>query len=296
VRNQDFDDFFQYCQERVTKKLAVILTKDNDDNNQLNGAISYSVLNGGKRLRPILTYATTEIFGELTEDTDLIAMSVELIHAYSLIHDDLPSMDDDSLRRNQPTCHIVYGEALAILAGDALQTLAFAQLAKLRASPEVSLKLIGCLAHAAGPEGMVNGQAIDINSINRSLTIDEMELMHRKKTGAMIDACIIMGAIATGKANQLQLNALRNYGELIGLAFQVKDDILDVIGDTEIIGKKAGSDQVQNKATYVKLLGLEGAIKKASELHKSAIEALDIFDYKADRLREIADYIINRKF
>ena len=297
MENENFADFLKHSQQRVNSKLTCVLNEKNDGHNQLNEAIIYSVLNGGKRLRPTLTYATAEALGGLTEDTDFVAMAVELIHAYSLIHDDLPSMDDDSLRRNQPTCHIIFGEALAILAGDALQALAFIQLTKLsKVPPEVSLKLISSLANAAGPDGMVKGQAIDINSVNQLLTLEELELMHHKKTGALIHASIIMGALSTGKATQLQLDALRDYGVFIGLAFQVQDDILDVSGDTKTIGKEAGSDQALNKATYVKLLGLDGARKKALQLHESAIAALEIFDNKAQQLRAIADYIISRKF
>jgi geranylgeranyl pyrophosphate synthase len=297
MESENFANFLKHCQQRVNRKLTCVLNEKNDGNSLLNEAIIYSVLNGGKRLRPTLTYATAQALGGLTEDTDLVAMAVELIHSYSLIHDDLPSMDDDSLRRNQPTCHVVFGEALAILAGDALQSLAFIQLTKLnKVSPEISLTLVSSLANAAGPEGMVKGQAIDINSVNRFLTLEELELMHHKKTGALILASIIMGALSTGKASKLQLDALKNYGISIGLAFQVQDDILDVSGDTKIIGKVAGSDQALNKATYVKLLGLDGARKKALQLHESAIAALEIFDDNAKQLRAIADYVISRKF
>ena len=297
MKNENFANFLKYCQQRVNKKLTYVLNEKNDGNNLLKEAIIYSVLNGGKRLRPTLTYATAEALGELTEDIDFVAMAVELIHAYSLIHDDLPSMDDDSLRRNQPTCHVVFGEALAILAGDALQSLAFIQLTKLnKVSPKISLTLVSSLANAAGPEGMVKGQAIDINSVNRFLTLEELELMHHKKTGALILASIIMGALSTGKATKLQLDALKNYGISIGLAFQVQDYILDVSGETKIFGKLAGSDQALNKATYVKLLGLDGARKKALQLHESAIAALEIFDGNAKQLRAIADYVISRKF
>lgn len=297
MENENFADFLKHSQQRVNRKLTCVLNEKNDGDSQLNEAIIYSVLNGGKRLRPILTYATAEALGGLTEDTDFVAMAVELIHAYSLIHDDLPSMDDDRLRRNQPTCHIIFGEAIAILAGDALQALAFIQLTKLsKVPPEVALELISSLANAAGPDGMVKGQAIDINSVNQLLSLEELELMHHKKTGALIHASIIMGALSTGKATQLQLDALRDYGVFIGLAFQVQDDILDVSGDTKTIGKEAGSDQALNKATYVKLLGLDGARKKALQLHESAIAALEIFDNKAQQLRAIADYIISRKF
>ena len=297
MENENFEKFLQYCQQRIEKKLGCVLAEHKDSSSRLHETISYSVLSGGKRLRPTLAYAAAEALGGITKDTDLVSVSVEFIHTYSLIHDDLPSMDNDSLRRNKPTCHIVFGEALAILAGDALQTMAFQQLTKLnRVKPELSLRLIACLADAAGDRGMVKGQAIDVASVNQKLTLEKMQLMHRKKTGAMIHASIIMGALSTGQATPLQLKALDNYGSSIGLAFQVKDDILDVIGDTKVIGKKAGSDQALNKATYVKLLGLNGAKEKILELHASAVNALSIFDEDAKQLRAIADYIISRKF
>lgn len=297
MKNENFEEFLQYCQQRIEKKLGSVLTEYNDSSSRLHEAISYSVLSGGKRLRPTLAYAAAEALGGITKDTDLVSMSVEFIHTYSLIHDDLPSMDNDSLRRNKPTCHIVFGEALAILAGDALQTMAFQQLTKLnRVKPELSLRLIACLADAAGERGMVKGQAIDITSVNQELTLEKMQLMHRNKTGAMIRASIIMGALSTGRATPLHLKALDNYGSSIGLAFQIQDDILDVIGDTKVIGKEAGSDQALNKATYVKLLGLSGAKEKTLELHESAVNALMIFDDGAKQLRAIADYIISRKF
>ena len=297
MENENFEEFLQYCQQRIEKKLGCVLAEHKDSSSRLHETISYSVLSGGKRLRPTLAYAAAEALGGITKDTDLVSVSVEFIHTYSLIHDDLPSMDNDSLRRNKPTCHIVFGEALAILAGDALQTMAFQQLTKLnRVKPELSLRLIACLADAAGDRGMVKGQAIDVASVNQKLTLEKMQLMHRKKTGAMIHASIIMGALSTGQATPLQLEALDNYGSSIGLAFQVKDDILDVIGDTKVIGKKAGSDQALNKATYVKLLGLNGAKEKILELHASAVNALSIFDEDAKQLRAIADYIISRKF
>ena len=297
MENENFEEFLQYCQQRIEKKLGCVLAEHKDSSSRLHETISYSVLSGGKRLRPTLAYAAAEALGGITKDTDLVSVSVEFIHTYSLIHDDLPSMDNDSLRRNKPTCHIVFGEALAILAGDALQTMAFQQLTKLnRVKPELSLRLIACLADAAGDRGMVKGQAIDVASVNQKLTLEKMQLMHRKKTGAMIHASIIMGALSTGQATPLQLEALDNYGSSIGLAFQVKDDILDVIGDTKVIGKKAGSDQALNKATYVKLLGLNGAEEKILELHASAVNALSIFDEDAKQLRAIADYIISRKF
>jgi len=296
MNNGSFSDFLHYCQQRIEKKLTVLLPEKIEPNNQLQKAIRYSVLNGGKRLRPVLSYATAEALGGVTENTDLISMSVELIHSYSLIHDDLPSMDNDALRRNKPTCHIAFGEALAILAGDALQSMAFEQLTKLEGiPPKIPLQLIACLAKAAGAEGMVKGQAIDIASVNQKVSIEELELMHHKKTGAIIHASIAMSALSATHATPEQLAALDTYGSSIGLAFQVQDDILDVIGDTKMIGKRSGADEALHKATYVQLIGLDKAREKAAQLHKTAINALSIFDSNAQHLRAVADYIISRE-
>jgi geranylgeranyl diphosphate synthase type II len=291
-----FSGFLTQCQQRVDQKLGALLPEINPGaTEQLHSALRYSVLNGGKRVRPILAYAAAEAVGDINQDIDLVAASVELIHAYSLIHDDLPAMDDDDLRRGKPTCHIAFDEATAILAGDALQALAFQQLTELKqAPPELSLKLIACLAKAAGAHGMVAGQAIDISAVDQSLNLEQLEHMHQHKTGAMIVASITMGALATNQSTTEQLYALQHYGKAVGLAFQVQDDILDVIGDTAVIGKQQGADEALNKPTYTTLLGLDGAKDKARQLHHTAIEALAIFDNGADHLRALADYIINR--
>ncbi len=296
MSNTSFSSFLQNCQQRVNQTLDDLLPKTEEDTTgQLFSAMRYSVLNGGKRIRPVLTYAAAQAIGEINQDTDLVASAVELIHAYSLIHDDLPAMDDDELRRGKPTCHIAFDEATAILAGDALQSIAFQQLTKLRGVPEgTSLKLIDCLAEAAGAHGMVYGQAIDIAAVDQTLTLDQLEHMHHKKTGAMIVASISMGALATGRATPEQLSALSSYGKAIGLAFQVQDDILDVIGDTQVLGKQQGADEALNKPTYTTLLGLDGAKKKAAQLHHNAVASLTIFDHQADQLRALADYIVNR--
>jgi geranylgeranyl pyrophosphate synthase len=206
-------------------------------------------------------------------------------------------MDDDDLRRGKPTCHIQYVEATALLAGDALQSLAFEQLTKLQhVQSETSLQLISCLAKAAGAKGMVEGQAIDIASVDQELNLQQLEHMHHKKTGEMILASIMMGALSTGSATTKQLFALETYGRAIGLAFQVQDDILDVTSDTSVLGKQQGADQALNKPTYTALLGLEGAKEKAQQLHTQAINALSIFDHNADQLRAVADYIVNRDY
>ena len=306
---QLFSDFLLLCQQRINQQLDHLLPVTEDSTsqlsssnhlnspNQLKSALRYSVLNGGKRIRPVLAYATAEALGGINEDTDLVASSVELIHAYSLIHDDLPAMDDDDLRRGKPTCHIQYDEATAILAGDALQSLAFEQLTKLQhVQPETSLQLISCLAKAAGAQGMVEGQAIDITSVDQELNLQQLEYMHHKKTGEMILASITMGALSTGHATKDQLSNLEAYGRAIGLAFQVQDDILDVTSDTSVLGKQQGADEALNKPTYTTLLGLDGAREKAQQLHAQAINALSMFDHKADQLRAVADYIVNRDY
>ncbi len=301
MAEQSFPDFLKLCQQRVNQQLDYLLPDPEDptnqpsSSNQLKSALRYSVLNGGKRIRPVLSYAAAEALGGINQDTDLVASSVELIHAYSLIHDDLPAMDDDDLRRGKPTCHIAYDVATAILAGDALQSLAFEQLTKLQhIQPKTSLQLISCLAKAAGAEGMVEGQAIDISSVDQTLNLQQLEHMHHKKTGEMILASITMGALSTGNATTDQLSALETYGRAIGLAFQVQDDILDVISDTAVLGKQQGADQALNKPTYTALLGLDGAKEKAQQLHVEAINALAIFDHSADQLRAVADYIVSR--
>ena len=302
MKAESFSDFLQHCQQRTNTLLENLLAETKvpeteSVSNQLHQALRYSVLNGGKRIRPILAYAAAEATGGINGDTDLVASSVELTHAYSLVHDDLPAMDDDDLRRGKPTCHIAFDEATAILAGDALQTLAFEQLTKLElAAPKTALQLITCLAEAAGAKGMVEGQAIDITSVNQVLTLEQLENMHHKKTGAMIVASITMGALSTEHATAQQLSALTTYGKSIGLAFQVQDDILDVVSDTSVLGKQQGADEALNKPTYTALLGLDGAKEKAQQLHQKAIDALSSFDHKANQLRAVADYIVNRDY
>lgn len=302
MMNESFSNFLQRCQQRTNALLENLLAETKVPetegiSNKLHQALRYSVLNGGKRIRPILAYAAAEATGRINGDTDLVASSVELIHAYSLIHDDLPAMDDDDLRRGKPTCHIAFDEATAILAGDALQTLAFEQLTKLESvAPKTALQLIACLTKAAGANGMVEGQAIDITSVNQTLTLEQLEYMHHKKTGAMILASITMGALSTEHATAQQLSALTTYGKAIGLAFQVQDDILDVVSDTSVLGKQQGADEALNKPTYTALLGLDGAKEKAQQLHQNAVNALSIFDHNADQLRAVANYIVNRDY
>lgn len=256
--------------------------------NTLRAAIEYSLFAGGKRLRPALALGAAELIGG--DDTRALpaACALEMIHTYSLIHDDLPSMDNDDLRRGKPTSHKVYGEAIAILAGDALLTLAF-QAAADCGDAEVLREI----ARAAGAEGMVGGQAIDLESENQRLGVPELRELHAKKTGALIRVAVRVGAISAS-ANAEQLAALTRYGEAIGLAFQIADDILDVVGDQDAIGKPVGSDASNNKSTYPAAVGLDGARKLAADAVAEAVKALEIFGPEADTFRALARYIVER--
>ncbi|MDM3871599.1 polyprenyl synthetase family protein [Porticoccus sp. W117] len=281
--------------ERVNAALNHCLSA-HADANSLHQAMEYSVLNGGKRVRPMLAYGAAMAVGDINTDTDRAACALELIHAYSLIHDDLPAMDDDDLRRGNPTCHVRFGEANAILAGDALQALAFEQLTQLDHTPaQQALQMIAKLTQAAGAQGMVAGQAIDLAAVDQTLSLQQLEQMHHLKTGALIDASIQLGALSAG-ASASQLTALAKYSRLVGLAFQVQDDILDVESNTAVLGKRQGADQALNKPTYTSLLGLEGAKQKAAQLYSDSLDALSEFDQRADGLRAVADYIVTRRY
>ncbi len=257
----------------------------------------YAVLSGGKRVRPVLVYATGQALGVDLDHLNGPACAVELIHAYSLVHDDLPSMDDDDLRRGQPTCHKRFDEATAILTGDALQTLAFKVLCQdqsMEVDIQARTQMLDNLAIASGSRGMAGGQAMDLDSVGKELTLIELENMHIHKTGALILASVRMGYLAAPDATPDQISGLDQYAKRIGLAFQVKDDILDIEGDTETLGKTKGKDQANNKPTYPSLLGLQGARDLLNQLHLESIESLDVFDDKADHLRWLADYIVSR--
>lgn len=258
----------------------------------------YSIRNGGKRLRPALVYAVAQsLDGELnTHDADLLAAALECIHSYSLIHDDLPAMDNDSLRRGQPSCHIAFDEATAILAGDGLQAFAYELLAQLtEVPPAQALAIIRYLARASGNKGMVGGQMIDLQATNKTPDITQMEYMHRLKTGALIQAAVLMPAIAM-QADQTTQTALAHYARAIGLAFQVQDDILDIESDTETLGKSQGADERLNKPTYPSLLGLELARQKAAELIEQAHAALAGIKTDCRLLHELADFITRRRY
>lgn len=291
---ENFSQFAQNCRQRVDNALDHYLPEQTDPT-QLLTAMRYSLFNGGKRVRPTLAYAAALTINPNIDlaDIDPIACSLECLHSYSLVHDDLPAMDDDDLRRGKPTCHIAFNEATAILAGDGLQTLAFELLLDTKVSAERTLQLVSQLANASGAKGMVLGQAIDLAAVDQQLNLHELETMHRYKTGALIRASVAMGALAAG-ANDTQLKALDDYAAAIGLAFQVQDDILDVTADTVTLGKQQGADIARNKPTYVSLLGLETAKAKAAELHQQALRALDTFAEQALYLRQLAGYIIQR--
>jgi len=293
-----FNEFARACRERVDAALENYLPLAQDPT-QLRAAMRYSLFNGGKRVRPTLVYASalaanSRALSSHTELLNRVACALESLHSYSLVHDDLPAMDDDDLRRGKPTCHIAFNEATAILAGDALQTFAFELLseANLTDAP-VQLALVCQLAKASGADGMVLGQAIDLAAVDKTLALNQLENMHRHKTGALIRASVSMGATALA-ASPAQLSALDTYAAAIGLAFQVQDDILDVIADTETLGKQQGADIARNKPTYVALLGLDGARAKAQELHQQALAALAGFDESACYLRALSAYIIER--
>lgn len=285
------------CQTRVEQALDARLPSDNILPQILHQAMRYSTMNGGKRMRPMLTYATGKALG-LSEDLlDGPACAVECIHVYSLIHDDLPAMDNDDLRRGKPTCHKAYDEATAILAGDALQALAFEILANdpsMQATAESRLKMISTLTRASGSQGMVGGQAIDLSSVGRKLTLPELENMHIHKTGALIRASVNLAALSDTDLDPAVAKNLDHYAKCIGLSFQVKDDILDVESDTATLGKTQGKDMDNDKPTYPALLGMAQAKQKAQELHEQAVESLAGFGSEADLLRELSLYIIER--
>ena len=261
-------------------------------------ATHYGVLNGGKRLRPYLVYATGRMMGADKADLDILAAAIECIHSYSLVHDDLPAMDDDDLRRGRPTCHIVYGEAQAILAGDALQTLAFDLIANHQFAVPASqqVKMIASLSKASGIEGMVGGQALDIEATDKEITVAQLERIHQLKTGALLNCAITLGALSAKSCDEHTLAQLNRFGQAIGLAFQVQDDILDVEADTETLGKPQGSDIAANKATYPALLGMAGAKQKAQDLLAQAHQALEAIDYDTSELASLASYIVERNY
>lgn len=292
----EFDQQIKSYTQQVNAQLEQIIPPVSGPGAELFEAMRYSVFNGGKRVRPALCFAAAEAISATDDNTAKVAAAVEMIHAYSLIHDDLPAMDDDDLRRGVPTCHIQFNEATAILAGDALQSLAFKQLSELDLPASVSLQLVALLSNLAGCNGMVTGQAIDLASTGNQLSAEELTHMHNHKTGALIEASVIMGAIATNQASAEQLEVLKNYSRAIGLAFQIQDDILDVESSTEQLGKSQGSDSDNNKATYTSILGIEEAKSEAERLYQQSLESLSAFGDRAQSLRALAQFIVHRSF
>ncbi|MRS15716.1 (2E,6E)-farnesyl diphosphate synthase [Enterobacteriaceae bacterium RIT691] len=296
----DFSQQLQRCVERANDALRQFIAPQPFQNTPLVEAMHYGALLGGKRLRPFLVYATGSMFNVSLSTLDAPAAAVECIHAYSLIHDDLPAMDDDDLRRGQPTCHIKFGEANAILAGDALQTLAFSILSD-APMPEVSdrfrLKMVSELAQASGVAGMCGGQALDLDAEGKQVDLQALERIHRHKTGALIRSAVRLGALSAGEQGLAALPVLDKYAESIGLAFQVQDDILDVVGDTATLGKRQGADQQLGKSTYPALLGLEQAQMKARDLIEEAHQSLNVLAAQSldtTALEALANYIIQR--
>ena len=286
----EFESLLGSYQKRINQTLEGLLPSDDS---LLSEAMRYSVLNGGKRLRPILVYLSSEL-GEANQDSiDTLAGSIELIHCYSLIHDDLPSMDDDDLRRGNPTTHKKYDEATAILAGDALQPLAFELISNLDTSDSNKITIVNCLAKACGYSGMVGGQIKDIHSKEIN-TVQDLDIMHSQKTGRLIQASLETSGILSG-LDQKDIEALNKYGEKIGLAFQIQDDIIDIESPSSISGKDQGSDINQNKITYPSIVGLEESRTRARELASEAKEMLHLSHKNADNLHKLADYIVERK-
>lgn len=296
----DFSLQLQACVEQANNALRRFIDPLPFQNTPLVEAMHYGALLGGKRLRPFLVYATGSMFGVSQQTLDAPAAAVECIHAYSLMHDDLPAMDDDDLRRGLPTCHIKFGEANAILAGDALQTLAFSILADApmpEVAPRDRLAMVAELAHASGVAGMCGGQALDLAAEGEQVSLEALEQIHRHKTGALILAAVRMGALSAGDRGREALPLLESYAQNIGLAFQVQDDILDVVGDTATLGKRQGADQQLGKSTYPALLGLEQARTKARDLIDDARQALSLLSAQSldtTVLEALANYIIQR--
>jgi farnesyl diphosphate synthase len=265
---------------------------------RLHEAMRYASLEGGKRVRPLLTFAAGELAGARPERLEVAAAAVELIHAYSLVHDDMPCMDDDVLRRGKPTVHVEFDEATALLVGDALQSLAFQLLAEhpLADDPRVQLEMVKLLASAAGSRGMAGGQQIDLEAVGKPLTVPELEAMHIHKTGSLIRAAVLLGAACGGALDAALRARLDQYAKTVGLAFQVVDDVLDHDTSTATLGKTAGKDARQGKPTYVSTMGIAGARELAQELRHNALQALEPLGEGARRLRELADFIVLRKF
>ncbi|KZN44744.1 (2E,6E)-farnesyl diphosphate synthase [Pseudoalteromonas luteoviolacea] len=292
----DLQQKLSIARQDVEQTIQNYFAQDLNTDPTAKAAALYSISNGGKRLRPFLVYATGEMLGANKQDLNIAAAAVECVHSYSLVHDDLPAMDDDDLRRGKPTCHIAFDEAQAILAGDSLQTLAFELLSSHNfiVPPSQQIRMINALAQASGLQGMVGGQALDIAATDKLIDLAQLERIHRLKTGALLNCAIELGALCAPDVSDLTRSQLKEFGLAIGLAFQVQDDILDIEGDTSTLGKPQGSDLQHNKSTYPALLGMEGAKSKAKMLIEQALQALNKIDADTRLLAELAQYIIAR--
>lgn len=292
-----FAEWMAVTQDRAESALGRFLPGADSIPARLHQAMRYATLGGGKRVRPLLAFAAGELTDAQPEALDIVGCAVEMIHAYSLVHDDLPCMDDDVLRRGRPTCHVEYDEPTALLVGDSLQTMAFELLASQGiGEPKQQLEMIALLAHASGSRGMAGGQAIDLASVGQPLTQPELELMHALKTGALIRAAVLIGALAGSPMSADERASLDRFAKRAGLLFQVVDDILDCTASTATLGKTAGKDEAADKPTYVALLGLERARAYAEELRTEALAALSVFGERASRLIQLADFICHRQF
>ncbi len=291
-----FQDWARQIATNMEQTLAELLPAGDHAPSRLHDAMRYSTLGGGKRVRPMLAFAAGELTAADPERVKIVAAAVEMIHAYSLIHDDMPCMDNDVLRRGRPTCHIEFDEATALLAGDALQAMAFEIVSayKLNSDATVQVELIRHFAEACGSRGMAGGQAIDLASVDKDISLPELEFMHMLKTGALIRTSIIMGALCGNQLTTVERQNLDHYAKCIGLAFQVVDDILDCESNTEKLGKTVGKDVDANKPTYVSLMGLAQAKTLADELLQNGLDSLTTFGTRATRLRELAEFIVRR--
>ncbi|MDJ0758631.1 MAG: polyprenyl synthetase family protein [Woeseiaceae bacterium] len=291
-----FDERIREYTQRINDRLDDALPGDRQPPARLHEAMRYAVFNGGKRVRPLLVYAAGESLGVEAELLDAPAVAIELIHAFSLVHDDLPAMDDDDLRRGQPTVHRKFDEATAILAADALQPLAFAVLARADGIPaERRLRLIDILATACGSLGMTGGQSLDLDAEGKKLSPADIETMFALKTGALIEASVMSAATLSPDIDKDERLAIRTFAESLGLAFQIRDDILDVEGDTEVIGKPAGSDKKLDKSSYPSIVGLEASHQRCNELMSTGLAAIDRFGDSAEPLRWLAHFIVERR-
>jgi len=291
------NELMEEYRSRANQSLERWLPSDEIQPKRLHKAMRYAVLNGGKRVRPILVYMAGQAAGAPLSALDGPACAMELIHAYSLVHDDLPAMDDDDLRRGEPTCHRAFDEATAILVGDALQSLAFYVLShdpEMQASAQQRLQMIESLALSSGSRGMAGGQALDLAAVGKRLDLAELENMHIHKTGALIRASVRLGALSRPDVDAGLLGQLDRYAKCVGLAFQIRDDVLDVEGDTDTIGKHRGADIAKNKPTYPSLIGVSESKRMAAELHEQALECLKQAGEAADPLRHLSAYIVER--